>query len=150
MLKDAGALLFSMCLLAANAACGGGEPSHCKTIGVGYIEEPGGMLRTETAVDFALATVGSSSTQTLVIRNDGRVALSIEPQPAEGFSKAFTFLLSSLELREGAEETLTIGFAPREVGDVSGTLTLALTNSAPDELTIHLRGVGVAPDETAP
>jgi hypothetical protein len=100
-----------------------------------------------TGVDFGDVTVGTSSTQTIVVTNFGHSNASISAATVTG--SGFNYMGPALPftLSRGQSVNLTISFAPSAAGVSSGDLSLSASgNVSPN--SVPLTGTGVQSQQT--
>ena len=99
-------------------------------------------------VDFGSVTVGTTSTQTVVITNIGNASANISGATVSGGGFNYVGPALPLTLSSGQSVNLTVSFAPSAAGAATGTLSLS-TNANVTPNTIPLTGTGVLPQAAA-
>jgi len=100
-------------------------------------------------VDFGSVTVGTTSTQTVVITNIGNASANISGATVSGGGFNYVGPALPLTLSSGQSVNLTVSFAPSAAGTATGTLSLS-TNANITPNTIPLTGTGVLPPQATP
>jgi ASPM-SPD-2-Hydin domain-containing protein/centrosomal CEP192-like protein len=100
-------------------------------------------------VDFGNVTVGTTSTQTVVITNIGNASANISGATVSGGGFNYVGPALPLTLSSGQSVNLTVTFAPSAAGAATGTLSLS-TNANVTPNTIPLTGTGVLPPQATP
>ena len=101
----------------------------------------GVVLPDMTAIDFGNIVVGSTATQDVGLRNFGSIELT--GNSAIDGDPAFTLDASALAISEGTPATITVDFAPTELGGFTGTVTVTTNDPTTPETTIPIVGSGV-------
>jgi len=113
------------------------------------IEQPAGsnLIDGVSSIDFGVVDVGSQTTKTFTVRNDGGSSLLASNPGLEG-PNFDQFILESpwtpfLILNPGESSTFDVTFSPTASGPF--TVTLQLTNNDPDEnpFDIQISGIGL-------
>jgi hypothetical protein len=100
-----------------------------------------------TGVDFGDVTVGTSSTQTVVVTNLGHSNATISAANVTGSGFNYMSPALPLTLSRGQSVTLTINFAPSTAGILTGNLSLSASgNVSPN--SVPLTGTGVQSQQT--
>jgi Cep192 domain 4/Abnormal spindle-like microcephaly-assoc'd, ASPM-SPD-2-Hydin/HYDIN/CFA65/VesB-like, Ig-like domain len=100
-----------------------------------------------TGVDFGDVTVGTSSTQTVVVTNSGHSNATISAATVTGSGFNYMGPALPVTLSRGQSVNLTISFAPSAAGVSSGNLSLSTSgNVSPNG--IPLTGTGVQSQQT--
>ena len=100
-------------------------------------------------VDFGSVTVGTTSTQTVVITNIGNSSANISGATVTGGGFKYIGPALPLTLSSGQSVNLTVTFAPSAAGAAAGVLSLS-TNANVTPNTIPLTGTGVSPPQATP
>ena len=112
------------------------------------IQPPQAQLSASPAsVSFGNVNTGSSSAQSVVIKNNGNASATINQIGASG--AGFTLSgapVTPYTLAAGATISLNVTFAPTTVNTYSGTLTVA-SNASNSNLTVPLSGTGTQPPQ---
>jgi hypothetical protein len=90
---------------------------------------------------FGSVAVGSTNSQTIQLKNSGTSALSVSAVTASGTGFSVSGLKLPLSLAVGTTVNLTVAFAPKTAGAVSGSATIAGNFST---VTVPTSGTGVA------
>ncbi len=96
---------------------------------------------TPARLDFGSVATGQTKDLTLTVRNTGNAALSVSSVT----SSSSVFPVpgpSSFSLAAGAQQTITVRFAPQSAGAQSGTLTIASNAANQATVTVALSGTG--------
>lgn len=97
-----------------------------------------------TSLDFGTVAVGQTAQQTLTVRNNGSLVLTIAS--LELSEPVFTVDATlPLELATGAEQTVTVTFAPTAPDAYVATLTIGSDDPDHPSLEVNLAGGGVVP-----
>ena len=100
-----------------------------------------------TGVDFGDVTVGTSSTQTVVVTNLGHSNATISAANVTGSGFNYMSPALPLTLSRGQSVSLTINFAPSAAGISTGNLSLSTSgNVSPN--SVPLTGTGVQSQQT--
>jgi len=100
-----------------------------------------------TGVDFGDVTVGTSSTQTVVVTNSGHSNATISAATVTGSGFNYMGPALPVTLSRGQSVNLTISFAPSAAGVSSGNLSLSTSgNVSPN--SVPLTGTGVQSQQT--
>ena len=100
-----------------------------------------------TGVDFGDVTVGTSSTQTVVVTNSGHSNATISAATVTGSGFNYMGPALPVTLSRGQSVNLTISFAPSAAGVSSGNLSLTTSgNVSPN--SVPLTGTGVQSQQT--
>lgn len=94
-----------------------------------------------TSYDFANIAMGSSSSHTFTISNNGSAALSISNITASGPGFSVQGISFPISVAANKSTTISATFAPTAVGPVGGTLTIA-NNSPSPSMVVTLNGTG--------
>ena len=98
---------------------------------------------------FSGVTVGSSSTQSLALKNSGGAAITISGISINGAGFSASGVPSGMTLQVGQGVTLSVTYTPSSTAPVSGSLTVS--SSAPNPiLVVSLSGSGVQAAATPP
>lgn len=96
-----------------------------------------------TSVAFGNVTVGTSSSQSVTLKDTGSSSITISPVAASGAGFAVSGISLPLTLSGGQSATFTTTFTSSSAGAVSGNVTITSTASN-SNLTIGLSATGVA------
>ncbi len=110
-------------------------------------EEPDIVLPQEVH-DFGDVVVGRSEEWTFEIGNDGDLELVIENMAVDG-QYFFVNFENEVTIASGNSTEFTVTFAPEEVGEFEGTLTIASNDPDEGELTVDLTGAGIQQQDEA-
>lgn len=107
-----------------------------------------GLAATPASASFGSVSTGSSSTQSIQLKNTGTASLTISQASVAGSQEfSTTGLTLPLTIAAGNTSSFTVKFAPTASGNV--TATLNLTSNAPGSpLAISLSGSGAASTKT--
>ena len=94
------------------------------------------------SVSFGGVTLGTTNTQTITLRNQGSVNLSVSQVTISGSGFKFSGLQLPLTVAPGASAAFTVGFAPTTTTSATGNLTIT-TNAPTSPTTVALSGTGV-------
>lgn len=97
-----------------------------------------------SSIIFGSTTVGTSSNQTLTLKNTGTSSVTISQVAASGAGFSMSGLSLPVTLGGGLSTTFTTTFTPSSTGAASGNLTIASTASN-STLVVGLSGIGTAP-----
>jgi len=96
-----------------------------------------------TSINFGNDVVGTSLSQTLIIKNTGSAALTItQVNPTVSVFSVSGFSLP-LNVAAGQQTTITVAFRPTTAGAVSGNLSM-VSNAPGSPTAVGLTGTGVA------
>ncbi|WP_158079862.1 choice-of-anchor D domain-containing protein [Archangium sp. Cb G35] len=99
-----------------------------------------------TSLAFGQQRVGTSSTRTIALKNNGPTTLSVPSVAISGSGgAAFSVTPSSFTLAPWASQTLLVAFSPTAQGNFEGTLTFTTSDPTTPTLSIPLSGTGVRP-----
>ena len=109
------------------------------------VEQPAGVALIDgaAAVDFGAVVVGTSSTRTFTIRNDGGGDLNGLGIVIRGGDDFIAPTPLALPLPPGASTTFTVSFSPRTTGAKSGTLQVETNDPDESPFDVALTGRGV-------
>lgn len=128
--------------IVANAVSPLVRTDRSNVLGVG-LGQPNINLNT-TSLDFGDVRVNTSTTQNLVISNEGNVTLtSTGPVSASG---PFAVSPSTFSIAPGSSQTLSVTFSPTALANVAEILTIISNDPDAGTLLISLNGNGTAPD----
>ena len=97
------------------------------------------------SVAFGNVTAGTSAAQTLTLTNTGNSSLTISSDAASGAGMSVTGVAGGTTLAPGQSATLTVGFAPKTAGNVTGSITIASDATNAPSMSLPLSGSGVLP-----
>jgi outer membrane protein assembly factor BamB len=141
----------------AAAACGGGGASPDAAPGDAAADAvidaaPAGDVVLEPAeVHFGLAEVGTAATQEVAVHNSGVAVVTLEAPSVFGTALGIEAITCGAALAPGERCTITVAFAPTELGAVDGVLSVetglgrreaAITGSGAGRVTVNRSGVG--------
>jgi hypothetical protein len=109
---------------------------------------PGTLATTPTALTFANAQIGSSTSQVETLTNTGAASLTISAATATGPGFSLSGLALPLTLAAGQSTSFTVLFSPTASGAATGSVSLSSSASDPS-LNIPLSGMAVAPGALA-
>jgi Cep192 domain 4/HYDIN/CFA65/VesB-like, Ig-like domain len=108
--------------------------------GTGVTSAP--QLSTSTsAIGFGNVTLGTPSTQPLVLKNTGNANLEIGTVSASG--AGFTESGSNFNLAPNQSFTVSVTFDPKTTGSVTGTLSISSNSINSNSTSVKLSGAGV-------
>ena len=117
---------------------GVGSPIVGSLTGTGVVP----IAITPASRSFGNVAVGSpSDTTTFTVTNRGTTAMALAIVPSAGFTQTNTCKVS---LAAGASCTITAGFTPTALGDVSGTIAVSY-NGFGSPLSATMTGTGINP-----
>lgn len=90
---------------------------------------------------FGNVVVGSSSSQSITLTNNGNTGATISQASISGTGFSMSGLATPVTLQAGQSTSFTAKFAPAATGNASGTITIT-SNATNSTLTIALTGVG--------
>jgi Abnormal spindle-like microcephaly-assoc'd, ASPM-SPD-2-Hydin len=99
------------------------------------------LSMTPSAVGFGKVSVGSPSTQTLRLTNDGNESVAIKSVTATGNGFSESGLSTPQTLTPNQSVTFTVEFDPKSAGEETGTLSVTASGAT---IAVNLNGVGVA------
>ncbi|HET9553313.1 MAG TPA: choice-of-anchor D domain-containing protein, partial [Anaeromyxobacteraceae bacterium] len=103
-----------------------------------------------TSLDFGTVTDGTSATRTFTVGNAGTAALTVTVTATAGTSGEYTFDRASFGVSPGGSTTVTVTYAPTDVGTDVGSLTVASNDPLQPSLPVALSGTGAAATTPAP
>jgi len=101
----------------------------------GCVSSSGDLIASQSNLSFGNVAIGSSSNQSLTLRNSGAAAFTITKAIASGGGFTVTGPPLPLTLAEGQTATFMARFAPSAVGDASGSLLITRSQSTTSQLT---------------
>ena len=104
----------------------------------------GSLSPNPSSISFGNVQVGSNSTQSETLTNNGGTSVTISAASTTGAGFSISGLTLPLTLNAGQSTSFTVKFAPSAAGAVSGSVTITSNGSNPS-LSIALSGTGVAP-----
>lgn len=87
--------------------------------------------------------MGSSATRQISLKNTGNSNIAISSESIKGTGLSETGMGGAVTLAPGQSATLTVEFAPKSAGTVSGGVTIASNASNGTSITIPVIGAGV-------
>jgi hypothetical protein len=99
------------------------------------------LSMTPSAVGFGNVSVGSPSTQTLRLTNDGNESVAIKSVSATGNGFSESGLSTPQTLTPTQSVTFTVEFDPKAAGQETGTISVTASGAT---IAVNLNGVGVA------
>ncbi|MGB0033913.1 MAG: choice-of-anchor D domain-containing protein, partial [Candidatus Acidiferrales bacterium] len=93
------------------------------------------------SIPFGNVVVGSNSSQTITLTNNGNTSVTISQASVTGVGFSMSGLATPLTLTSGQSTTFTSRFAPTVTGNAAGTITIT-SNASNPTLTIALSGTG--------
>jgi hypothetical protein len=94
-----------------------------------------------TSLSFGDVTVGTSTSQTATLSNNGNSSVTISQVTVSGAGFSASGVTPPLTLEAGQSVTLTVTFAPTTAGSVTGSLSIT-SNASNSPATISLSGSG--------
>ena len=107
----------------------------------------GTFAATPNNVAFGNLPVGTSSSQSVQLKNGGTQSVTISSATQSGTGFAMSGLTTPFTLAPGGTSNLTLKFAPAATGTDSGTLTLK-NSAGVTALTLGMSGTGIASTRT--
>jgi hypothetical protein len=105
--------------------------------------QTGDLTASPTSVSFGAVALGSASSQTVTLKNNGGENVTVTAATAAGAGFGDSGLTLPLTLTPNQTATFSISFAPTTTGAVTGNVALTLSGEA--EVDIALSGTGVLP-----
>jgi hypothetical protein len=105
--------------------------------------QAGDLTASPTSVSFGAVGLGSASSQTVTLKNNGGENVTVTAATAAGAGFSDSGLTLPLTLTPSQTATFSISFAPTTTGAVTGNVALTLSGEA--EVDIGLSGTGVLP-----
>ena len=102
-----------------------------------------------TSVAFGNVEVGSSATQQISLKNTGNSSIAISGESITGTGLSEAGMGGAVTLAAGQSATMTVEFAPKSAGAVSGGVTIASNASNGTSITVPVTGAGVAASSSA-
>jgi hypothetical protein len=124
-----------------------GSPQVVSMVGTG-VATNSSLVANPGSVAFGNVSVGSSSPQTITLKNNGNTSATISAISATGTGFSATGLSIPLTLAANQSTSFTAQFAPTTVGAVAGSVLITSTASNPTT-SIALSGTGVQGNLTA-
>ncbi|HTZ46369.1 MAG TPA: choice-of-anchor D domain-containing protein, partial [Verrucomicrobiae bacterium] len=103
-----------------------------------------------TSVAFGSVDTGSSATKQISLKNTGNSNLAISSESITGTGLTEAGMGGAVTLTPGQSATLTVEFAPKAVGAVSGGVTIASNASNGTSITVPVTGTGVSTSTPPP
>ena len=97
-----------------------------------------------TSLEFGDVAVGQSKDLTFTIRNIGAIQLTINSLTIDNARFTLVSPSAPFTLNAGAQQSVTVRFAPNAAGQQRGTLTINCTDPARPTVTVALSGNGVS------
>lgn len=105
------------------------------------------LVANPPVIDFGRVVVGQSRTATVTLTNQGRETLTLIRGSLDmGTSVEFVPELMRQELAPGATTSMTVRYAPTDLGADEGRIVIIDSSSRPMSLAIRVRGTGVESD----
>jgi hypothetical protein len=95
------------------------------------------------SLSFGNVDVGSSTTQEITLKNTGNSSIAISSESVTGTGLSETGMGGAVTLGAGQSATMTVEFAPKSAGSVSGAITIASNASNGTSMTVPVTGDGV-------
>jgi len=116
--------------------------------GTGTASASSGHVSTSVAsLQFKGVTVGAKSAQTVQLKNDGPVTITVNGLTVSGSGFSVSGLTTPLTLASGATAQFSAGFQPTKSGSYSGSLAVSST-AADSNIMVTLSGTAVASTAT--
>lgn len=96
-----------------------------------------------TSIAFGNVNVGSSATREISLTNSGNSNIAISSESIKGTGLSETGMGGAVTLTPGQSATLTVEFAPKSAGTVSGGITVA-SNASNGGISVPVTGSGVS------
>ncbi len=119
-----------------------GSPRQLPLSGNGVA--PGQLLVTPASIDFGSIVVGTTSSQTVQLKNTGVSAVSVSSGSTSGPGFSISGLALPLSLAGNQSVSFTVRFAPSNSGTATGSVQF-VNSSATSPVTLPLTGTAVAP-----
>jgi len=123
-------------------------PGAVSLNGTGNAVPMGTLTLNQSALNFASTTVGSTSTQTVTLGNNGTAALTLDSVAISGGNAADFALGGNCTIGNaiaaGSSCTAQVVFTPSATGARTGTLTIGTSNSTNPSASLSLSGTGTA------
>jgi hypothetical protein len=110
--------------------------------GTGVQQQPA-LTITPSGASFGDVSDGSSSTQTIQLKNSGTGTLSVTQASVSGSAFTISGLTLPISLTAGQSSSFTVKFAPQSAGTQSGTVSVA-SNAPASPTVVDLSGTGMA------
>jgi centrosomal CEP192-like protein/HYDIN/CFA65/VesB family protein len=96
-----------------------------------------------TSMAFGDVDLGSSATREISLKNTGNSNIAISSESIKGTGLSETGMGGAVTLTPGQSATLTVEFAPKSAGTVSGEVTIA-SNASKESISVPVTGSGVS------
>jgi hypothetical protein len=96
------------------------------------------------SLDFGTVTAGTSATRTFTVGNVGTAALAVTVAATAGTSAEFSAAPASFQVAPGGSTTVTVTYAPTDVGTDVGSLAVSSNDPLQPSLPVALTGTGAA------
>jgi hypothetical protein len=96
-----------------------------------------------TSMAFGDVDLGSSATREISLKNTGNSNIAISSESIKGTGLSETGMGGAVTLTPGQSATLTVEFAPKSAGTVSGGVTIA-SNASNGGMSVPVTGSGVS------
>ncbi|MGA8504075.1 MAG: choice-of-anchor D domain-containing protein, partial [Candidatus Sulfotelmatobacter sp.] len=103
----------------------------------------GQLAVSPTTQSFGSVAVGSQSTQTVTLTNNGASTVNLSQVSVTGTGFKLSGVTTPIALNTSQSTTFTVAFAPQSIAAASGSVTIQ-SNASNPMLTIPLSGTGVA------
>ena len=111
----------------------------------------GKLSPSPSQIAFGNTNVGSNQTSTVTLSNSGGTDLTVTQAIMSGAGFSMSNLALPLTLHAAATAPVTITFAPTGAGNLSGSVTFAITaDGVNSNVVLNFSGVGVAPGTLSP
>ncbi|HLH09759.1 MAG TPA: immunoglobulin domain-containing protein [Terriglobales bacterium] len=112
------------------------------------VTAPGQLSANSSSFTFSSVDVGSSSTQSTTITNNGGANVTISTVGVSGAGFTVSGFSNGQVITPGASVILSVKFAPASAGSVTGAVTIT-SNASNSPLSVSLSGLGVAVQHSA-
>ena len=134
-------LVFCFVWAYASVGCGGFASPAVGSSGSG--SPPTANLGANPAtLTFGNVTVGTTSTQKVVLTNTGQASLTVSAANLSGSAFSITGLVLPLTLAPGQSTSVNVSFAPTSAGNSSGSVSV-VNNGPVSPVLVSLSGVGI-------
>jgi len=120
------------------ASSGGGT----ETCGISLGAAVSTLTLSPTSVSLGTVAVGATGTGSVTLTSSGTAAVTVSAGTVSGTGYTISGVSFPLTLDSDKTATLTVSFAPKAAGAVSGTVTLTSNSSTGTTLTVNLSGTG--------
>jgi hypothetical protein len=117
----------------------------CGSTGAGQPTNPGGTVSatiSPSSLSFGSATVGTTSTKTVIVTNTGTANVVVSSITITGSAFSISGITFPLTIAPGASSTANVIFSPTTTGSATGAATIA-SNLSGSPNTVSFTGTGV-------